>query len=159
MQRRSCFAAKFDPLFINQKVLTMPTDAFTNDKKHPSDGDLRKRLGRSYKLFEETIMLLQFEHQGIGFEWKFSKTSGWYLICLKKKRRLFYLLPRDRNFSFRMIFGERAVKEIKKGGLPGGIGAMLRVAKKYPEGTLLDFDKSTFEVDSALRLLRIKIEN
>jgi hypothetical protein len=58
-----------------------------------------------------------------------------------------------------MIFGERAVKEIKKGGLPGGIGAMLRVAKKYPEGTLLEFDKTNFEVGSALKLLNIKIEN
>ena len=137
----------------------MSVDRFMDEKQHPTDGDLRKKLGRSYKSFEETIITLQFEQQGISFEWKFSKTSGWYLICLKRKRRLFYFILRDRNFSFRMLFGERAVKEIKKGEFPSGIGEMLRGAKKYPEGTLLEFDKSTFEVDSALKLLKIKIEN
>jgi hypothetical protein len=137
----------------------MPADSFTNDKKPPSDGDLRKKLGRSYKLFEETIMSLQFEQEGISFEWKFSKTSGWYLICLKKKRRLFYLLARERNFSYRMIFGDRAVAEIKKGSFPKYVAEMLKSAKKYPEGTLLEFDKSSFEVASVLRLLTIKIEN
>ena len=137
----------------------MSADIFTNDKKHPGDGDLRKRLGRSYKLFEETIISLQFEHQGIGFEWKFSKTSGWYLICLKKKRRLFYFLPRDRDFSCRMLFGPRAVAEIKKGAFPTYVGEMLKSARKYPEGTLLEFDKSNFEVASVLKLLTIKIQN
>ncbi|MGA3244793.1 MAG: DUF3788 family protein [Bacteroidota bacterium] len=137
----------------------MSADSFTNEKKHPGDGDLRKRLGRSYKLFEETIISLQFEHQGIGFEWKFSKASGWYLICLKKKRRLFYFLPRDRDFSYRMLFGPRAVAEIKKGAFPASIGEMLKSAQKYPEGTLLEFDKSNFEVATVLKLLTIKIAN
>jgi hypothetical protein len=142
-----------------KKALAMPADPFTNDKKHPGDGDLRKKLGRSYKLFEETIISLQFEQQGIGFEWKFSKTSGWYLICLKKKRRLFYFIPKDRDFSYRMIFGNRAVAEIRKGSLPKHVGEMLKSAKKYPEGTLLEFDKSNFEVATVLKLLTIKIEN
>jgi hypothetical protein len=137
----------------------MPTDSFTNDKKHPSDGDLRKRLGRSYKLFEETIVSLQFEQDGIGFEWKFWKTSGWYLICLKKKRRLFYLLPEGRDFSFRMIFGDRAIAEIRKGKFPAYVGEILKSAKKYPEGTLFELDKSNFEVPVVLKLLAIKIEN
>jgi len=134
-------------------------DIFTNEKKPPSDGDLRKRLGRSYKLFEETIMGLQFEQEGILFEWKFSKTSGWYLICLKKKRRLFYLLPRHRDFSFRMVFGDKAVEQIKQGRFPKFVIGMIRGAKKYPEGTLCEFDKSNYEVGLALDLLRIKIEN
>ena len=130
-----------------------------NEKKHPSDGDLRKKLGRSYKPFEETIMSLQFEQQGIGFEWKFAKTVGWYLICLKKKRRLFYLLPKDRDFAWRMIFGERAVAEIKKWSPAGPVAKMLKSAKKYPEGTLVEFNKSSFEVETMLKLLTIKIEN
>lgn len=130
-----------------------------NDTKHPSDGELRKRLGRSYTLFEETIISLQFEHQGISFEWKFSKTSGWYLICLKKKRRLFYLLPKNRDFSFKMVFGTRAVEEIKKGAFPTYVGRMLKSARKYPEGTLIEFNKSNFEVATILRLLKTKIEN
>ncbi|MDP2885341.1 MAG: DUF3788 family protein [Ignavibacteria bacterium] len=137
----------------------MPPDAFANEKKHPSDNDLRKCLGRSYKLFEETIMRLQFEQEGIHFEWKFSKTSGWYLICLKKKRRLFYLLPRHRDFSFRMVFGDKAIEQIKKGRFPKFVIGMIRDAKKYPEGTLYEFDKKNFHVETMLGLLRIKIEN
>ncbi|TSA15704.1 DUF3788 family protein [bacterium] len=142
-----------------KKAVTMPADIFQNDKSHPSDVDLRKKLGRSYKLFEETIMGLQFEQEGILFEWKFSKTSGWYLICLKKKRRLFYLLPRHRDFSFRMVFGDKAIEQIKNGRFPKLVIGMIRAAKKYPEGTLCEFDKSNYEVGLALELLRIKIEN
>ena len=137
----------------------MPPNAFADVKKPPSDSDLRKRLGRSYKLFEETIIGLQFEHQGILFEWKFSKTSGWYLICLKQKRRLFYLLPRNRDFSFRMVLGDKAIEQIKKGRFPKFAIRMIQDAKTYPEGTLLDFDKKTFQVETMLGLLKAKIEN
>ena len=137
----------------------MNVDVFTDEKKQPSDGDLRKKLGKSYKLFEETVISLQFDQQGIAFEWKFSKTSGWYLIVLKKKRRLFYFIPKERDFLFRMLFGERAVGEIRKGRLPKIVKEMVTKAKKYPEGTLVEFDKSNYEVETILKLLRIKIEN
>jgi len=137
----------------------MPVNVFTDEQKHPSDTDLRKRLGRSYKLFEETIISLQFDHDGILFEWKYSKSSGWYLIGLRKKRRLFYLIPKEKDFLWRMLFGDRAVAEIMKEPFPRGIRGMLKKAKKYPEGTLLDFDKSNFEVEAMLKLLKIKIEN
>lgn len=142
-----------------QKVLIMSADSFTNNKKHPSDGDLRKKLGRSYKLFEETVISLQFDQQGIVFEWKFSKTAGWYLIVLKKKRRLFYFIPKERDFSFRMLFGDKAINKIKKGGFSKVVKEMITKAKKYPEGTLVEFDKSNFEVETTLKLLKIKIEN
>ena len=137
----------------------MPTDVFMNPKKHPSDAALRKKLGGSYKLFEQVSMSIQFDHDGIGFEWKFSKTSGWYLICLRKKRRLFYLIPRETDFLFRMLFGPRAVAAIKKSEFSSDIQAKLKSAKKYPEGTLLDFERSNFDVGSMLKLLTIKIEN
>ncbi len=135
----------------------MATDAFKNDKKHPSDADLRKKLGRAYKPFEETIISLQFDQQGIVFEWKFSKTSGWYLIVLKKRRRLFYFIPKERDFLFKMIFGEKAVGEIKRGEFTKRLKEMLANAKKYPEGTLLEFSNSNYDVETILKLLKIKI--
>lgn len=137
----------------------MTVDVFKDEKKQPGDGDLRKRLGKSYKLFEETVISLQFDQQGIVFEWKFSKTAGWYLIVLKKKRRLFYFIPKENGFLFRMLFGERAVGEIKNGKLPKAVKEMISKAKKYPEGTLVEFDKSNFEVETILKLLKIKIEH
>ncbi len=48
-------AIEFFPLVNKKKALTKPADIFQNDKRHPSDGDLRKKLGRSHKLFEETL--------------------------------------------------------------------------------------------------------
>jgi hypothetical protein len=77
----------------------------------------------------------------------------------KKKRRLFYLLPRHRDFSFRMIFGDKAVRQIRRGVFPKYVQEMIRNSKKYPEGTPCEFDKDNYEVDVALDLLRIKIEN
>jgi hypothetical protein len=156
--RIAWLSRNFHACSVNQE-LTVNSEIFTNEKKHPGDGDLRKRLGRSYKLFEETIINLQFDHEGIIFEWKFSKLSGWYLICSRKKRRLFYLIPKEKNFLWRMILGGRAVAFIKKGSFPKQIGEMLKCAKKYPEGTLLEFDKSNFEVEDMLKLLKVKIEN
>lgn len=141
------------------KEPTVHAEIFANEKKHPGDGDLRKRLGRSHKLFEETIISLQFDHEGIIFEWKYSKLSGWYLIGSRKKRRLFYLIPKEKNFLWKMIFGDRAVAVIKKESFPKHIEEMLKSAKKYPEGTLLEFDKSNFEIEEMLKLLKIKIEN
>lgn len=137
----------------------MTADVFTDEKKQPGDGDLRKKLGKSYELFEETLISLQFDQQGIVFEWKFSKTAGWYLIVLKKKRRLFYFIPKERDFLFRMLFGEKAVEEIKKGRLPKAVKEMIAKAKKYPEGTLCEFSRSNYEVETILKLLKIKIAN
>jgi hypothetical protein len=137
----------------------MSIDVFKDEKKHPGDGDLRKKLGRSYKLFEETVISLQFDQNGILFEWKFSKTSGWYLMVLMKKRRLFYFIPKEKDFLFRMLFGERAVGEIKRGKLPKITKQMVAEAKKYPEGTLVEFDKNNYEVSTILELLKIKIAN
>jgi hypothetical protein len=137
----------------------MNINVFTDERKQPGDGDLRKKLGKSYKLFEETVISLQFDEQGIVFEWKFSKTAGWYLIVVKKKRRIFYFIPKERDFSFRIIFGGKAVSEIKKGDIPKPVKEMVAKAKKYPEGTLCEFDKSNYDVATILKLLKIKIEN
>jgi hypothetical protein len=135
------------------------SDVFTDEKNHPNDRDLRKRLGQSYKLFEETIVTIQFDYEGILFEWKFSKSSGWYLVGARKKRRLFYLFPKEKDFLWRMVFGDRSVEEIRKGSFSKYVLNMLADAKKYPEGTLLDFDKSNFKTEEMLKLLRIKIEH
>jgi hypothetical protein len=136
-----------------------PANRFFNEAKRPNDADLRKRVGATYQLIEDTITALQSEYEGIVFEWVFSRTAGWYIVCSRKKRRLFYLLPSEGDFRFRMVFGDKAVEEIKKGPFPPAVGAMLRSAKKYPEGTLLEFNKDDFNPEAAFELLKLKIAN
>ncbi len=137
----------------------MATDIFLNGKKHPSDGELRKKLGRAYRLFEETIMSLQIQHDGISFEWKYSTAVGWYLIGLRKKRRLFYFLPKHRDFAFRMVFGEKAAAAMEEAGLPAKYLEMIRSAKRYPEGRLVELGKADFETAAVVKILGIKILN
>jgi hypothetical protein len=140
-------------------VRTVRTDKFLNPSKHPSDADLRKRIGPSYQQIEDTINGLQSEFEGITFEWMFSKTSGWHLVCNRRKRRLFYLIPSDGDFRFRMVFGDKALAEIMANSFPKLIVDMIRSAKKYPEGTLCELTKDTFTSQTAFELLKIKIAN
>jgi len=137
----------------------MLADKFLNKDKQPTDADLKKRLGQSHKAFASMMTSLQSEYKGIVIEWKYSKTSGWYITCNKGKKRLFYLFPIDQDFSFKMVFNDRSLQQIKEGSFLSFISDMLRTAKKYPEGTLFVFDKKTFKVGMIMDLLRIKIEN
>ena len=137
----------------------MPLDVFTDKAGKPGDDDLRKKLGASYPLFGKTITSLQSEHNGITIEWKYSGTSGWYLTANKSKKRLFYLFPGDGDFTFKIVFNDRSLQQIKKDTFPKAVRGMIQSAKKYPEGTLLAFDKTNFKVEIILDLLRIKLEN
>jgi hypothetical protein len=115
------------------------------------------RLGGSYSVIEDTVSSLQLEYQGVVLDWMYSKTSGWYIVCNKRKKRLFYLLPADGDFTFKIVFNDKSLELIKGATFPKYISAMLREAKKYPEGTLLVFDASNFNVQTILGLLRAKI--
>jgi hypothetical protein len=137
----------------------MPEDKFKNEKKHPNETDLKKKLGKAYQTLDDTVKSIQTEYKEITREWKYSKTSGWYITYDKKKKRLCYLFPQERDFTFKMVFNDKAMKKIKEGSFPTFVAEMAADAKKYPEGTLFVFNKSNFRPDVILDLLRIKIEN
>ena len=137
----------------------MPKDRFTHEKNQPTDLDLKKRIGPSFQLLEETTGSLQAECQGLSFEWKFSKSSGWYVTYNRKKKRLFYLFPKNGDFIFKIVFNDNCLEQIKDGSFPKFVINMIENAKKYPEGTLCVFDKSNFKPRTIHDLLRIKIDN
>jgi hypothetical protein len=137
----------------------MPEDKFKNENIHPDETDVKKRIGKAYQPLDDTIKSLQAEYKDISREWKFSKTSGWYLTYDRKKKRLFYLFSLDNDFTLKMVFNDKALKMIREGSFPKFILEMLAEAKKYPEGTLFIFSKSNFDTDTMLDLLRIKLEN
>lgn len=134
-------------------------DRFTNKSKHPSEADLKERVGRPFQLLEKTLSSLQLGYEGVSSEWKFSKTSGWYVTYNRKKKRLFYLFPVDGDFTFKIVFNDKCLAQIGKSTFPQYVTDMIKNAKKYPEGTLCVFDKSNFEVDTILELLKVKISN
>jgi len=137
----------------------MLLDAFTNKSQHPSDLELKERVGRSFQLLEKTLTSLQAEYEGVSAEWKFSKTSGWYVTYNRKKKRLFYLFPTEGDFTVKLVFNDKCLTQIGKGSFPRYVTEMIENAKKYPEGTLCVFDKDNFKVDTILELLRVKIAN
>ncbi len=134
----------------------MPNTIFTNPAKHPSENDLKKRIGQSYQLIEKTILSLQSVYTDISSEWKFSKTSGWYVTYNRKKKRLFYLFPIDGGFKYRMVLGDNALLQINREAFPDWVIDMAQQAKKYPEGTLLEFHSNNFDVEVTTKLIKIK---
>ena len=136
----------------------MKEDRFIKENIHPSDADLKNKIGKSYQLLESTITSLLSDYNDISCNWKFSKTSGWYLTYDRKKKRLFYLFPIDNDFTLKIVFNERCLKLINDGSFPKFVYQMVSEAKKYPEGTLLIFNKNNFKSDTVFDLLKIKIE-
>ncbi len=137
----------------------MVEDTFTNQKKQPTHNDLKDRIGPSFLLIEEVLAALQAEFQNISCEWKFSKNTGWYITYSRAKKRLFYLFPVNGDFLLKMVFNDRAVEEIRGETFPSYIREMIRSAKKFPEGTLCEFNRKNFKVATMLELLRIKISS
>ncbi len=137
----------------------MPEEIFLNQSKQPGESDLQVRLARSFRLLDDTIRGIHSEYQGISFDWKFSKLSGWYLVYNRKKKRLFYLFPSDDDFTCKIVFNDKSLQKIKDGSFPSYILDMIQNAKKYAEGTLCVFNKNNFKVKTMMALLRIKIEN
>jgi len=135
----------------------MPENAFADQKKQPTHADLKEKVGRPFVMIEQVLSALQSEFQNISCEWKFSKSSGWYITYNKGKKRLFYLFPADGDFLLKMVFNDRALEEIRGEDFPKYLRDMIRGAKKYPEGTLCEFTRSSFKAATMLELLRIKI--
>ncbi|MFI5252283.1 MAG: DUF3788 family protein [Bacteroidota bacterium] len=137
----------------------MPADKFYNEKKHPEESDLKLKIGKTYRPLDETLKSMQSEYEGISLNWKYSKTSGWYITCDKKKKRLFYLFPLENDFTVKIVFNDKSLQLIRRGSFPKSVQEMLSDAMKYPEGTLLMFTESNYEPNMFLELLKIKLEN
>ena len=96
---------------------------------------------------------------GIG-EWKFySKAAGWTLSVKKKKRTLFYMMPKDGCFRLIFVYGERAVAAAKSAALPEQVLADLLQATPHVEGRSIPVNiSSEADVDTAQKLLQLKLE-
>ena len=130
-----------------------------DDKTHkPDAGTLAEALGETAGLWQELRADLEHEHGELVEDWKFyGRKSGWTLKLLRKKRNLFFMTPQNGFFRIAFVFGDRAVAEVDRSGLPESIKETLRTARKYAEGRGLQIEVTSSEdIETVKKLVRIK---
>jgi hypothetical protein len=129
--------------------------------KQPDDEVLKAVLGNTFKLWNEIKSGIVREFGTVTEEWKFyGAKSGWTMKLLLKKRNLFFLIPEEGFFITGFVFGDKAVAEIEKSGLPDALITDLVQAKKYAEGRGLRMEvKDKKAVNNVLKLVAIKLNN
>ena len=134
-----------------------PDAAFPDEKEQPTESDLPGALGQAFIPFAKVLESLRAEHPDVAPEWKYSTRSGWHLIYNRKKRRIFYLIPTRGDFRLSLILGDKAVAALQAGPCTKQMPALLKDAKRYPEGTAFNFTSGSLDVSLALALLTAKI--
>ena len=134
-----------------------PNAAFPDEKRQPAEADLASALGRAFGPLAKVLERLRAAHPDIAPEWKYSARSGWHLIYNRKKRRLFYLVPVHGDFRISLILGGKAIAALQAGPCARQMPALLKEAKRYPEGTAFSLTGETLDVDVAVALLEAKI--
>ena len=132
------------------------------DKRHkPMVEELRKRLGKNYKLWQEiNTFVLQTYEKGLK-EWNFpGKKYGWNYRIKNKKRAILYLIPKKNYFKAAFVFGQKAIDEIMKSDISENIKTELKQAKKYAEGRGIRIDvKDKVILPDIKQLVKIKLAN
>ena len=123
----------------------------------PKDTELALRIGRPFGIIEASLRSFTSGRTPIAHSWKFSKTSGWYVTYDKGKQRLFYLFPKRADFLLKIVFNDKGVQHLTTAVLPPDVRAKLHGAKKYAEGTLLEFTAREINAHVLAELLRIKV--
>jgi hypothetical protein len=134
-----------------------PDAAFPDEKRQPTESDLPGALGRAFSPLAKVLERLRAAHPDVAPEWKYSPRSGWHLIYNRKKRRIFYLIPTCGDFRLSLILGDKAIAALQAGPCAKKMTALLKEAKRYPEGTAFSFNGQTLVVDVTVALLEAKI--
>jgi len=139
----------------------MSNNIFIDKSYKPTEQDLSKQLGASYKYWEEIKKSLRDEYGDLVEEWKYyGQKYGWSLKLFYKKRNLFFFTVYEKYFRIGFTFGDKAVSAIEKSDLPKNVIEELRNAKKYVEGRGLRIEvKKRSYVDNIVKLVDIKINN
>lgn len=160
--RRSLDLTRLDALvsiIVNKKPAPDPTAAFPDADATPNDRDLAKTLGTAFAPLEKVFAWVAKTHPEATVNWQYSGQAGWYRMAVLKKRRLFYLVPKQGNFRLSLILGGKAIESLKSGKRSAQIATLLKTAKKYPEGTALDFDSASCDAALIADLITAKLEH
>lgn len=134
-----------------------PAAAFPDAKVRPAAADLHAALGPAAAPLESVVAALCAAHPDITTAWQFSPQSGWYQLLLRRKRRLLYLVPRRGDFRAMMILGGKAVADLKAGPHARKMPALLKGARRYPEGTAFTFTRATLDPGLLTAFLAAKL--
>lgn len=94
-------------------------------------------------------------------EWHFSGAKfGWSYRIKDRKRVLVYLLPRDGFFKVALVFGQKALDQIRTSETSESIKTELENSRKYAEGKGIRIAvKDQSNLADILQLIQIKIAN
>lgn len=139
----------------------MEEKIFTDKLKLPLEYELKNILGARYKFWIDLIKFVDSNFGTPTTEWKFyGKKSGWVQKLFLKKRNLLFFIPYNKFFRIGMVFGDIAVAEIVKSGLPKEIIEEIQNTKKYAEGRGLRIDvKDKKNLEIVKKLIQIKVMN
>jgi hypothetical protein len=142
---------------MKKQPILSPEAAFPDPQRAPAEFDLPAALGRAFSLLAKVLEPLRAVHPDVTSEWKYSPRSGWHLIYSRKQRRLFYLIPTRGDFRLSLILGDKAIAALQAGPCAQKMPALLKAAKRYPEGTAFSFNRQTLDAGMTLALLEAKI--
>jgi Protein of unknown function (DUF3788) len=134
-----------------------PDLAFPDERPKPRDSDLPDALGRAFLPLNAVLTGLRASHPDVVPEWRFSPYSGWHQIYCRKARRILYFIPRRDDYRVMLILGDKAIAALRAGPHAKRMPALLKTAKRYPEGTAFSFDRHTLDVDLVAAFLEAKI--
>jgi hypothetical protein len=141
------------------KTKTPPalTAAFPDPEREPNDAALKAALGASFAALEPVLAAAAQTCPEAVTLWQFSKQSGWYRVAMRKKRRLFYLVPKQGDFRLSLILGGKALASLAEGPQARAVDRLLKTAKRYPEGTAFEFDARSSNPTLFAALLTAKL--
>ena len=138
----------------------MALSVFEDKNKPPGPDDLKRALGKSYRLWSQLKDFVREQYPGVTEEWGFSgKAYGWGFRLKDKKRAILYLTPCDGCFKASFVFGEKATDEIRRGKFSPDIIAALEAAPVYAEGRGFRIDvKDESLLEDIRRLILVKLK-
>ena len=131
--------------------------AFPDRDHEPAEEALVSTLGLAAPLQKEILNQLYSTYPAATLSWQYSPGVGWYRVALQKQRRLFYFVPKPGNFQLSILLGRNAIASLLAGPHQREIGARLKTARRYPEGTSFVFDRQSFDAGIFAVLLAAKL--
>ena len=139
----------------------MSLSVFGDKAEIPTEDTLVAALGESKAFWDDIKNQIESVCGDYSDGWKFySKKAGWSFVIRSGKRTILYLIPQDKYFKVNFVLGDKAIAAVEKAVLPGAIITLIMGAKPYTEGRSFMIDaRSLDDVDSVMKLVRIKAEN
>jgi hypothetical protein len=134
-----------------------PTAAFPDPQQTPADDQLKPVLGPAFPPLNAVLAAVTQLCPDATVAWQFSKQAGWYRVALRKKRRLFYLVPKRGDFRLSLILGGKAIASLKDSPQSRAVVRLIETAKRYPEGTAFEFNAASCDTALITAMLAAKI--